>query len=239
MLYIYLIFKEYKKTRNRKMVLSIIHQKGGVGKSTISWNLALMLSKFYKGIKKIVVVDLDSQKTITTLNNIRRTSTKRIPLEIVELSTKEELISYIKNDSEEVLTIIDTGGFDSEINRLAAILSDIVINPVSDEPLELMGLKRYQEILKDMNENIKEKIKPFIVFNKIKHNTKNLEHIKNYVRTEENYRIMDTIIRRKIEISDTPLQGISVVEFDPKSKAALNFKELETEVIQIIENMKK
>jgi chromosome partitioning protein len=221
------------------MVLSIIHQKGGVGKSTISWNLALMLSKFYKGIKKIVVVDLDSQKTITTLNNIRRTSTKRIPLEIVELSTKEELISYIKNDSEEVLTIIDTGGFDSEINRLAAILSDIVINPVSDEPLELMGLKRYQEILKDMNENIKEKIKPFIIFNKIKHNTKNLEHIKNYVRTEENYRIMNTIIRRKIEISDTPLQGISVVEFDPKSKAALNFKELELEVIQIIENLNK
>jgi chromosome partitioning protein len=221
------------------MVLSIIHQKGGVGKSTISWNLALMLSKSYKGVKKIVVVDLDSQKTITTLNNIRKTSTKRIPLEIVELSTKEELISYIKNDSDEILTIIDTGGFDSEINRLAAILSDIVINPVSDEPLELMGLKRYQEILKDMNENIKEKIKPFIVFNKIKHNTKNLEHIKNYVRTEENYRIMDTIIRRKIEISDTPLQGISVVEFDPKSKAALNFKELETEVIQIIENMKK
>lgn len=221
------------------MVLSIIHQKGGVGKSTISWNLALMLSKFYKGIKKIVVVDLDSQKTITTLNNIRRTSTKRIPLEIVELSTKEELISYIKNDSEEVLTIIDTGGFDSEINRLAAILSDIVINPVSDEPLELMGLKRYQEILKDMNENIKEKIKPFIIFNKIKHNTKNLEHIKNYVRTEENYRIMNTIIRRKIEISDTPLQGISVIEFDPKSKAALNFKELELEVIQIIENLNK
>ena len=168
------------------MVLSIIHQKGGVGKSTISWNLALMLSKFYKGIKKIVVVDLDSQKTITTLNNIRRTSTKRIPLEIVELSTKEELISYIKNDSEEVLTIIDTGGFDSEINRLAAILSDIVINPVSDEPLELMGLKRYQEILKDMNENIKEKIKPFIIFNKIKHNTKNLEHIKNYVISKSN-----------------------------------------------------
>lgn len=221
------------------MVLSIIHQKGGVGKSTISWNLALMLSKFYKGIKKIVVVDLDSQKTITTLNNIRRTSTKRIPLEIVELSTKEELISYIKNDSEEVLTIIDTGGFDSEINRLAAILSDIVINPVSDEPLELMGLKRYQEILKDMNENIKEKIKPFIIFNKIKHNTKNLEHIKNYVRTEENYRIMNTIIRRKIEISDTPLQGISVIEFDPKSKAALNFKELELEVTQIIENLNK
>lgn len=215
------------------MILSVIHQKGGVGKSTISWNLALMLSKSLKDMK-IKVVDLDSQKTITTLNNIRRTSTKREPLTLIELETKEELISYIKKDENDSLTIIDTGGFDSEINRLAAIISDVVINPVSDQPLELMGLKRYQEILKEMNKEIESPVKPFILFNKIFHGTKNLEPVKDYVSENNNYIILDTIIRSRTEISNTPLEGISVVESDKKSKAAKNFIDLEKEVLKII-----
>lgn len=215
------------------MILSIIHQKGGVGKSTVSWNLAIMLRKSLKEMKH-KLIDLDSQKTITTLNNIRMTSTDKEPLDLITLNTKEELIEYVRNDTDDTLTIIDTGGFDNEMNRLAAMTSDIVINPVSDQPLEIMGLKRYQEILKELNSEIEVMVSPYILFNKIFHKTMNLEPVKEYVTENNNYTILNTIIRSRTEISNTPLSGVAVVEYDKTSKAAKDFKSLEKEMLRII-----
>ena len=49
------------------MIIAISHQKGGVGKSTIAYNLSVELSKKYT----VNVVDLDVQQTITACNVIR------------------------------------------------------------------------------------------------------------------------------------------------------------------------
>ena len=54
------------------MIIAISHQKGGVGKSTIAFNLAVWLSKSYK----IEVIDLDVQNTITHINKIREKNNK-------------------------------------------------------------------------------------------------------------------------------------------------------------------
>ena len=53
------------------MIIAISHQKGGVGKSTIAWNLAIALQKKYK----VELVYLDIQKTLTYTNKIRKNQT--------------------------------------------------------------------------------------------------------------------------------------------------------------------
>jgi len=50
------------------MIIAVSHQKGGVGKSTIGFNLAIELARKYK----VEVVDLDVQNTITHTNKIRK-----------------------------------------------------------------------------------------------------------------------------------------------------------------------
>ncbi len=50
------------------MVICINHQKGGVGKSTLAWNLAIELSKDIN----VEVVDLDVQQTVTLNNYVRK-----------------------------------------------------------------------------------------------------------------------------------------------------------------------
>ena len=50
------------------MIITLSHQKGGVGKSTLAWNMIVEFSK-----KRMVsVIDLDMQKTITYGIQIRK-----------------------------------------------------------------------------------------------------------------------------------------------------------------------
>ena len=51
------------------MIITISNQKGGVGKSTIAWNVAVELSKQTK--KHLRILDLDAQKTLTMTNQLR------------------------------------------------------------------------------------------------------------------------------------------------------------------------
>lgn len=90
------------------MIIAISHQKGGVGKSTIAYNLSVELSKKYS----TKVVDLDVQQTITACNVIRGKFGQK-KLNILSFEDKKEFVDFLNNDPEDTLTIIDTGGFDS------------------------------------------------------------------------------------------------------------------------------
>ena len=106
-------------------IITIAHQKGGVGKSTIALNLAVELSKKYN----LKVIDLDYQKSITIFNETRKEK-KLKPLNIIHIENQKELIDVLKNSNE--LILIDSGGFDSDLNRIAIIGADLVITPVSN-----------------------------------------------------------------------------------------------------------
>jgi chromosome partitioning protein len=46
-------------------IIAVINMKGGVGKTTLSWNLALHL--FSSHAKKVLLIDLDPQANATLL----------------------------------------------------------------------------------------------------------------------------------------------------------------------------
>jgi len=129
------------------MIIVVSHTKGGVGKSTISFNLATALNSKYN----IEVIDLDFQKTLTYLNEYRKE-----PLSVKSFESDEKFKKYIKKDSDQRISIIDVGGFDSSINRIAMIMADLIITPVSDSSTELLGLIKFEKILKEMSEVIEE-----------------------------------------------------------------------------------
>lgn len=210
-------------------VISISHQKGGVGKSSIALNLAVELSKKYT----LKVIDLDYQKSLTIFNSIRKDKGLK-ELEIIHVNSQKELIKIIENNKD--LILIDSGGFDSDLNRVAILGADLIITPVSDNLIEIYGLEAFKRILKELKE-VKDDIRAYVLLNKIEPRaTKSLIELKNYVKNNSDYFfLLDTIIRRRADISKSFELGKSVVEIDKNSKASKELNRLISNIKKILE----
>jgi len=208
-------------------VITIAHQKGGVGKSTISLNLAVELSKKYK----LKVIDLDYQKSLTIFNSIRKDKNLTL-LEIVSPNSKKELMNVLDNNED--LILVDSGGFDSDLNRIAMLGADLIITPVSDNLIEMYGLEAFKKILQDL-----QKIKPlksYVLFNKIEPRaTKSLQELKDYIKNNSDYfNLLNTFIRRRADFAKSFELGKSVIEINKKSKASKELNLLINDIEKIL-----
>ena len=181
-----------KSSINSKGVIAISHQKGGVGKSTLIWNLITQYSK-----NEIVdVIDLDVQQTVTYSLAIRKKHNLAVNnINLLNIRDSKDKISdellldlMIESQNKGRKLFVDCGGFDSESNRLVMAASDVLITPVSTKFYELHGLKVYETILKRLTEKFRDgqTLIANVVLNKINPNTKELEEISNFIN-ESNY----------------------------------------------------
>jgi len=200
------------------MVITISHQKGGVGKSTIAFNIATFLQKKYK----IQIVDLDVQNTVTHTNNLRNNNEFK-KLNVVYIKNETEFKEYIDQDCDEKLTIIDSGGFDSSLNRLAIFYSDIVITPVSDRFNEISGLMKYKEIIKELKDISSEDIKVHVLLNNINPHVRNFEDLFSFIDQNDEFILLKSILRQRADYDKAAWQGKNVKEFNKNSKATMEF----------------
>jgi chromosome partitioning protein len=212
------------------MILAISHQKGGVGKSTIAYNLSVALQKKYN----VIVLDLDVQQSITQINKLRLENKKLKPLDVRYVKSEEELKNYIKNEDEETITVIDTGGFDSSLNRIAIYLSDVVITPVADTFTELAGLMKYKEILHELETISGEKMKVNLLLNNINPNSKKFEEIEKFCSKHASFSLLKSKLRRFVDYDKAAWEGKNAIEYNKESKASKDLKHLTNEIIQLL-----
>lgn len=180
------------------MILTIAHTKGGVGKSTLVWNLAHSLRE-----KRIAIVDLDFQQTLHYINLMAGS-----PFHLVQPKNSDELIEFLTlSASQYDFILIDVGGFDSDINRTAIAYSHRVLIPISDSVTEVLGFETFKSILTQINTSADF----YIVLNNIHPLTKNFDTIREAV-SGTNIVLLDTVIRSRKTYKTTMGQGISVFD---------------------------
>ncbi len=196
-------------------VITISHQKGGVGKSTVALNLAIELSKSHN----VAVIDLDHQRSMTIFQGIRES--KNLPELKVIIAEDDKSLMHLMNTYEGIL-IIDSGGFDSDLNRLAMLGSDMIITPVSNSLIELYGLEKFKIIISELKE-INPKIKAHVLLNNINPSATTLvDDLKGFLLSDddETFNVINGIMRQRADYRKSFELGKSVVEMDPKGKAA-------------------
>jgi chromosome partitioning protein len=211
-------------------IISFAHQKGGVGKSTLCFNCAAYLQKKYK----VRIADLDVQETATNLNLLREFN-KLKPMDVETATNNQELISlFEKADSDKIdYLLVDCGGFDADINRVAISLSDIIITPVSTRPIEIFGLGKFIKILDEIEEDSKKTITATVVINNIHPKLKDIQIIKDLCNEQPNKITLATsLVRARAAFIASTATGASVFDRDYDAKSAQ--KEIEAVCKEVI-----
>jgi len=212
------------------MIIVVSHQKGGVGKSTIAWNLATYLQNKHN----VELVDLDIQKTLTYANEIRKRKTKLTPLTVKTFETPEDFKKYINGDSDERISIVDVGGFDSSMNRLAIVLADLIITPVSDKSFELLGIKTFEKVLVQLDELVDHDVKVKVLLNNLNPQKSKLDGLKSFISKSAHFELLESVLRHRADYDKSAGDGKNVIEYDKKSKAAKEIEELSDEIKKIL-----
>ena len=216
--------------KGKSFCIGVIHQKGGVGKTTLSCNTAVALAA--QGYK-VKVVDLDMQKSLLYFNSLRESN--GLPgLNVSGVASVAELKNIIdENNRTGGVLIIDVGGYDSELSRISAVVADLIITPVSDSAIELVGLVSFRNILREIRKHKKDLVASVLLNRVHVATSKSLTDIFEFVAENQEFNMMSTIIRDRADFKKAYEAGKSVIEYNAKSNAASELTALIKEIIEI------
>ena len=214
------------------MIITVAHTKGGVGKSLISFHLAVAL--------KAAVVDLDFQRTIIINNEMRKTNGKE-PIAVLQTKSLEDLITLKnhneknKNTKNEKTFIIDVGGFDSDVNRIAIAIADLIIVPANDKTNDIIGLHQFKEIIDQIEKSTNIKLKPTLLINNVSATTRDFISLHTFIKQNPNFSLLENTLRTRADYYKTLETGTGITELN-NSKAKKEFKKLIKEILKKAKN---
>lgn len=191
------------------MITVIGNLKGGTGKSTVSFNLAVKLAL---NDCKVQIVDLDPQATLSDVVDIRNEDGVE-----PELSLTTDL-AKIDTQADEV--IIDVGTAAMESMQDALTIADRVLVPVPPSQADIWSTQRFLQIIKGLN--TKRNFKAYGFVNRAdthfgvretQETEDALDMLKGITRIETRL-YQRTVYRRSFS------EGMAVFEIEPKGKAA-------------------
>lgn len=220
------------------MIVSIINEKGGSGKTTLAVNLACKLSQ--EG-DEVLLVDADPQRSTEAFINIRTNA--ELPL-IFNSVTKlgdglaREIKSLInKYDS----IVIDTGGRDSKEMRQALAISDIIIIPTVPSQYDVVVLDKMISLYDEVSV-INPQSKALIIIDKASPNPfleKKINDLREYINEKnlQNLYLMNAIIHEREAFKNATSAGMGITEFCKNGDKA--FEDFTRFYDELIEEAKK
>ena len=231
-------------------IISIINQKGGVGKTTTALNLSTALRKKNK---KILLIDLDPQCNLsntvnaTAKNNIYDVLTDKVSLsEAIEadfvssspymanLNNKTQF-TIIKNETDYDYIILDTPPSLGIITLNALSISDNIIITTTADAYSLQGINQLittiLAIKQKRNPNIKIKgilLTRFIARTVI---SKNVITVLEGLTKQLGTKVVDTKIRESIALREAQMLNKDIFSYARYSNGAFDYEKLAGEVL--------
>ncbi|WP_163338553.1 ParA family protein [Desulfopila sp. IMCC35008] len=214
------------------MIVTIASQKGGVGKSTVSMNLALGVAGLSASYK-VALIDADQQLScLETLQNYKRAN-----LSLYEGTKKpHRLVKSIVHKYKALF--IDTPPHSHEIMYQAAAVSRLVIIPLQPSPLDIRGVGKTVQALKVIRDKVNPKLECRFLVNRVKPRTILANDFKVALNKHYSFPAFETMMHDREAYKQSLITGKSVLEFKKKSPAAEEMGKILIEVATVL-RMKK
>jgi chromosome partitioning protein len=205
------------------MIIGVLNQKGGVGKTTIAVNIAAFLGK---SNRRVLLVDADPQASALAWSSARTTD----PIFPVVGMPKPSLhrdLPALSIDYDVV--VIDGAPRVNELARAAILASDIVLVPIQPSPYDVWAAAETVKLIREARQ-YREKLEAVFVINRRIANTAIGRDVSTALKQFEDVPVLAASLTQRVIYAESAAKGLSVIEVAPKGDAT---KELERLVNQL------
>lgn len=243
-----------------KSIIAVINQKGGVGKTTTTVNVASYLAK--KG-SKVLIVDLDPQGNassglgitgmqygaadlmrgtrgiadtiVPVLDNLSivpsDSQLASLEIELVDTAEREYALKRALADVDHEYVFIDCPPSLSLLTINALTAADNLLIPVQSEYYALEGLSQLLQVVQAVRQSVNPDLDLLgVVMTMHDPRTALSGQVLMEVRKHFGDKVFDTVVPRNVRLAEAPSHGKSIFDHDKWSKGAKAYKNLAKEV---------
>jgi chromosome partitioning protein len=204
------------------MIISLVNQKGGVGKTTLATNVSGCISARDHGV---LLVDTDPQGSVVQWQAINANAGFDVQHHPQPIS-RSDIRNWIRGYEHLVIDVPPALG---DIMMSILALSDLAIVPIGPSPLDIWSSKETVMLVKEAqrrNRNLKGRLLICRKIPRTRIGREAREAMEDYGMA-----VFDTEISQRIAYVQAMLAGLTVIEYAPSSDAALEMRSLCNEIL--------
>ncbi|HEN3639365.1 TPA: AAA family ATPase [Yersinia enterocolitica] len=207
------------------MIISVLNQKGGVGKTTLSVNIAAQLAA--EG-KRVMLLDADPQGSSLDWAAAREVESCFTVVGLPRATLHKEISKFVQ-DYDHI--IIDGPPRVTDLARSAIMAADVVIIPVQPSPYDVWAAQEVVSLV-DEARIYKENIKSAFVVNRKIANTAIGRDVGEALATY-NTKVLESTVTQRVIFAEAAAVGKAVFEIDANGSAANEIAALVHEILEL------